>query len=123
MALILVVDDTPANRELLCAICHYGGHQTLDAESAEQALHLTRAHHPDLIITDVHMLPTSGLDLLGTLKQDTQLTMIPVIVTTVSMAQANEVEAYRLGASKFISGPLEVRTCMAAIEECLRPQS
>jgi CheY-like chemotaxis protein len=119
MALILVVDDTPANRELLRAICHYGGHQTLEAASAEQALALTRAHHPHLIITDVHMLPTSGLDLLDTLKHDAHLAVIPVIVTTVSMARQNEVDAYRLGAAKFLAGPLDVHTLTAAIAECL----
>jgi CheY-like chemotaxis protein len=52
MALIVVVDDTSATRKLIRAICHYGGHQTLEAESAEQALQLTHAHHPHLIMGD-----------------------------------------------------------------------
>jgi two-component system, OmpR family, response regulator len=121
MALIVVADDTSATCDLIRAICHYGGHQTLEAESAKQALQLTHAYHPDLIITDVHMFPTSGLELLDTLKHEAQLPVIPVVVTSMTGAMSvSEPKAYRLGAAKFITGPLEVESLLATIEECLR---
>jgi CheY-like chemotaxis protein len=123
MALILLIDDAPRTCELLRTICQYAGHQALEAYSAEQGLQLAQAHRPHLIITDVHMPLTSGLDLLHTLKHNAQLAAIPVLVTSMTGNLGDsEREALRLGAVKFIPGPIEVQTLIATIEECLRAQ-
>jgi twitching motility two-component system response regulator PilH len=122
MALILVVDDTFSTRELFRAICEHAGHQVLEATSGQEALHLARTHRPHLIITDIYMRPMTGLELLDTLRHDTQVADIPVIVTSMTMADGhNASEALRLGATQFLSGPIEVRPLITAIEAALRP--
>lgn len=123
MALILIVDDTPTTRDLFHAICEYAGHQVLEATSGEEALQLARTHRPHLIIVDIYMRPMTGLELLDTLKHDTQVADIPVIVTSMTLARGhNASEALRLGAIQFLPGPIEVQQFITAIEESLCPQ-
>jgi DNA-binding response OmpR family regulator len=70
------------------------------------------------------MLPTSGLELLDTLKHDAQLAVIPVVMTSMTGGMSrSEIAALRLGAAKFIVGPIEAQTLITTIEECLRSQS
>jgi CheY-like chemotaxis protein len=123
MALILIVDDTPLTRELFRTICEHAGHQVLEAASGEYGLQLARTHWPQLIIADIYMRPISGLELVKTLKHDTHVADIPVIMTSMTTAGGhNAAEALRLGAITFLPGPIGVRSLITAIEESLHPQ-
>ena len=63
MATILIVDDRPANRELLVTLLGYAGHRVLEAADGEAGLKIARAAHPDLIITDIVMPKMDGIEL------------------------------------------------------------
>jgi CheY-like chemotaxis protein len=120
MANILLVDDTPGNLELLETICHHVGHTTRRAGSVEACLGLALAQRPDLIISDIHIVPLDGYDLLRTMKADPQLTAIPVIMVSMSGGYGvDSRKALDLGASKFIPMPADPQVVLAEIQACL----
>jgi CheY-like chemotaxis protein len=124
MALILIIDDMCTTREYFRAVCVHAGHQVLEAASGAYGLQLARTHWPHLIIADIYMRPMSGLELVKTLKHDTHVADIPVIMTSMTTAGGhNAAEALRLGAITFLPGPIGIRSLITAIEEALRPQS
>ncbi len=79
-AYILVVDDEPAMRELLSSQMSYLGHACRQAGDAKEALQVVREHpRPGLVLSDVHLAGSSGVDLLHQLKEldeDIQVVMI-----------------------------------------------
>ncbi|HEX9870578.1 MAG TPA: response regulator [Candidatus Tectomicrobia bacterium] len=120
MANILLVDDTPTNLELLESLCRYAGHTTRHAATVEAGLTLARAHRPDLIISDIHMAPLDGYDLLRTAKADPQLASIPVILVSMSGGHGvDQRKALNLGAAKFIPMPAEPQILLEEIQACL----
>ena len=102
--LVLIVEDEFVNRELLKAYLE-GEYELIVAETGETALKTIREHSEtlslvllDLILPDMH-----GLDILREIKQDEDLSRIPVIVLTSDTE--SEVESLNTGASDFISKP------------------
>jgi two-component system cell cycle response regulator len=120
MASILLVDDTAANIELLETLCRHAGHTTQQATTVEAGLALASSHRPDLIISDIHMTPLNGYDLLRAVKADPQLARTPVML--VSMSEGHGVhqrKSMALGAVKFIAAPVEPQVMLAEIQACL----
>ena len=104
MRRILIVEDEFVNRELLKAYLE-DKYELLIAETGAEALEAVRKHFDtlslvmlDLILPDMH-----GLDILREIKQDPDLSRIPVIVLTGDTE--SEVESLNIGASDFISKP------------------
>jgi CheY-like chemotaxis protein len=106
-ATILVVDDEEHLRDFLCLILEELGHRVLVATNGRQALALVRAHHPDLVISDVKMPGMSGLELCRTLKHDAEAAgdehLVPFILTSSAGAPA----AQDSQADDFLDKPYE----------------
>ena len=79
MAVILIVDDHEANRELLTTLLGYENHQTVEASDGAEGLERARAVRPDLIITDILMPTMDGYEFTHNLRADPALAAIPVI--------------------------------------------
>ena len=114
MATILVVDDLATNRELLVTLLKYQGHRLLEAADGAKGLALSRAEHPDLVITDVLMPIMDGYALVRELRLDPATQSIPVVFYT---AHYGEREARALALS---SGVSYVLTKPAEPEEVLK---
>src|SRR5204863_2768638 len=82
MANILIVDDQPANREVLSSLLAYGGHRLLEASNGAEALQVTRGEHPDLVITDILMPVMDGYEFVKQLRADPSIAQTPVIYYT-----------------------------------------
>ncbi|PKL77132.1 MAG: hypothetical protein CVV27_06695, partial [Candidatus Melainabacteria bacterium HGW-Melainabacteria-1] len=93
MALILVVDDLPLNRELLRTLLQYQSHQVIEAQDGSDALVMTRQHRPDLIITDILMPIMDGYEFVRQLRADPELASSTVIFYTAAYKarEANQV--------------------------------
>ena len=68
-AKILIVDDDPQMRKTLANLLRREGYATVEADGGEPAREVLKAEVFDLVITDLHMEPVSGLDLLRSIKQ------------------------------------------------------
>src|SRR4029450_13142981 len=101
---ILVVDDDPGIRASLAVLLQSWGFETLQASDASEATRLVERHDPDIVITDLVMPETSGLDLLRKLK--TGDPHRPVLLITAQGSIDVAVEAMKQGARDFLTKPL-----------------
>jgi len=105
MATILVVDDEQSLLEMLEIILAHSGHTVLTAPAPAQALDLFRTRSPELVLLDLRLGATSGLELLQRFRALDPL--VPVIVITAYSTWDNAVQAMRLGAYDFIKKPFD----------------
>ena len=79
---VLVVDDEPANVELLKALLEPEGFKVLTASGGRQAIDLARAQHPHLVLLDLMMPGVTGFDVVEALRTDALTRSIPIMVLT-----------------------------------------
>lgn len=100
---ILVAEDEPILLKTIEMRLKKDGHQVIATANGRDALEVLDQQEVDLVITDIMMPYSSGLEVVGKVKQGEK--KIPVIVLS-SMGQENVVlEAFKLGADDFITKP------------------
>ena len=102
MSTILVVDDMAVFREPIAAALRQQGYQAVCAENGREALGAARTHRPDLILLDVAMPVMDGLKFLEAMRQDPNLSQIPVILLTAISERDSVLQAGKLGASDYL---------------------
>lgn len=115
---ILVVDDEIGIRELLAEILFDEGYQVHLAESAEQAREYRNAHEPDLVLLDIWMPDTDGIDLLKEWAEQDLLTM-PVVMMSGHGTIETAVEATRIGAVDFLEKPISLQKLLATVARAI----
>ena len=101
---ILIAEDDDLMRKTIEFRLKRDGHEVIVTHDGREALEKIAEHMPDLIITDIMMPYTSGLELTGEVRQKYHNT-IPIIILS-SMGQEEVVmEAFQLGADDFITKP------------------
>jgi len=103
MPKLLVVDDQRNMRTTLAMMLRGAGHDVDEAENGEAAVERLSAEVYDLVLTDLKMGGTDGLDVLRAAKEVSQLT--EVIVMTAYGTIESAVEAMRIGAYDYIQKP------------------
>lgn len=115
---ILIVDDDPAMCRMLEDGLRPSGYETASAVSADGALELLGGRDFDVIITDVRMRKTDGLELcrrIVEVRPD-----IPVIVITAFGSMEVAIEAIRAGAYDFITKPVALETVRLTVQRATR---
>jgi len=111
---ILIVDDIPANRELIREALCCPEYQFSEAENASQALQIMRHQAAHLVITDVRMPGISGVDLLKELQSEYPRTI--VIVVTAFGTVESAVETMKAGARDYITRPLDLNELRSVVQ-------
>jgi CheY-like chemotaxis protein len=88
VATILIVDDEPANRQLLAAVLRSRGYELLEAATGEDGLRLARERAPDLIILDLYLPGMHGTQFMKTLRGDSLVAETKVALYTASRPDA-----------------------------------
>jgi putative two-component system response regulator len=113
---ILVVDDTPDNIDLLCAILEQD-YRTKIAVNGERALKIANGDSkPDLILLDIMMPGMSGYDVCRQLKASPATRDIPVIFVTAMSEITDEQMGLSLGAADYITKPVSAPIVLARIK-------
>lgn len=116
-ARILIVDDDPLIEKLLRPYLERDLYRTFTAASAEQALPIIEREHPQLIVLDLTMPGTNGLDLLRTLRERSD---ISIIVLTGRAGEPDRVLGLELGADDYVTKPFSPREVVSRIKAVLR---
>jgi two-component system cell cycle response regulator len=116
---LLIVDDDVATVRIMSDMLSDYGERRF-ALSGEMGLLLARQSTPDLILLDASMPGMTGFDFCEILKADSELAKIPVIFVTSHDAPALEIDAFRLGASDYVTKPLNATQLRARVETQLR---
>ena len=94
---ILLVDDNPANVDILQTRLAVHGYEILTANDGEEALAIARAKQPDLILLDVMMPKVDGLEVCRRLKADASLPFMPIILVTAKVDSKDIVAGLEAG--------------------------
>jgi len=112
---ILLVDDDPALRTLLRTTFEVADVDVVEAENADAARRRIRSARPDVIVLDVNMPGTTGLELCRELKDDPATKQIPIILLTGSSGGTNAA-AKRAGAEAFVRKPFSPLELLSVAE-------
>jgi putative two-component system response regulator len=112
---ILLVDDDPALRTLLRTTFEVADVEVVEAEDADAARRKIRSSRPDVIVLDVVMPGTTGLELCAELKQSAKTKEIPIVLLTGSNSDTS-VAAKRAGAEAFVRKPFSPLELLAVAE-------
>jgi two-component system, sensor histidine kinase and response regulator len=112
---ILVVDDTPANLQMLADILKRRGYRARPVASGRLALQAAKADPPDLILLDVNMPEMDGYEVCAELKKDQALAAIPVIFISAYGETVDKMRAFSAGGLDYITKPFHVEEVEARI--------
>lgn len=115
-ARILVVDDTPANLEILSTLL-IPEYRVSVATNGDDALRIVLSDEPpDLVLLDVMMPGTDGYQVCSAMKNNEQTRAIPIIFVTAMSAMENEEEGLELGAVDYITKPFNPSIVLARVK-------
>jgi len=106
---VLVVDDHPANTKLVTFVLQARGLQVVTAASAEEAMTVLQNEMPSLILMDVQLPGTDGLELTRNLRADPKYASLPIVAVTAYAMARDEQAAYAAGCNAFVSKPIDTR--------------
>ncbi|RLE12965.1 two-component system response regulator, partial [Candidatus Aerophobetes bacterium] len=117
---ILVVDDEPANVDLVQSYLKANSYKVIKAYSGEEALKKAFADPPDLILLDVMMPDISGFEICRRLKSDNRTQLIPVILLTALQDFQSKIQGLEAGADEFLSKPFNLTELLTRVRNLLR---
>ncbi|MDQ5977793.1 MAG: two-component system, sensor histidine kinase and response regulator, partial [Verrucomicrobiota bacterium] len=117
---ILVVDDQPINVQLLKRKLEREGMTVIAAYSGQEALTVTTAEKPDLILLDVMMPDMDGLEVCQRLQADIETKSIPIIFITARTSKEGKIEGLGVGAVDYITKPIDLDETLARVQTQLR---
>ena len=116
-ALVLIAEDEPEIREILCAYLGRSGLRSLTARDGREALQLHATHRPDLLLLDVNMPEVDGWQVLAELRHRGQT---PVIMLTAADQDVDKLMALRIGADDYVVKPFNPAEVVARVQAVLR---
>ncbi|GDY11997.1 hypothetical protein LBMAG53_08750 [Planctomycetota bacterium] len=112
---ILLIDDTPENLRVLGDLLRDRGFTVRVASNGAMALRSVQARRPDLILLDIRMPDMDGFETCRRLRTDPALVGVPVLFLSASDADADRIEAFRVGGEDFISKPFQTEEVLARV--------
>jgi twitching motility two-component system response regulator PilH len=104
---ILIVEDDPKSLKLAKDLLNMSGYSTIQASDGAQGVELAKAQKPDLVLMDIMMPKMDGYTACHAIKSDAATKNIPVIMVTALGFELNKQLAERMGASGYITKPID----------------
>ena len=116
---VLVVEDNHDLRKYLYTILseHYN---VLLAENGKAGLLMTRTELPDFIITDVTMPVMDGITMVGEIKQDHELSQIPIIILSAKASVQDRLKGFEMGVDAYMTKPFSTEYLLGRISAVLK---
>jgi DNA-binding response OmpR family regulator len=117
MTTVLVVDDEHTIREVVVRYLEREGYRTLEAADGNRARELLEGDTPDLVVLDLMLPGTDGLELCRWIRSRSQL---PVIMLTARGEESDRIVGLELGADDYVTKPFSPRELAARVRTVLR---
>jgi DNA-binding response OmpR family regulator len=114
---VLVVDDEPIVREVVVSYLRREGYRTLEAGDGDSARRLLEEEPPNLVVLDLMLPGTDGLELCRWIRARSEL---PVIMLTARGEEADRIVGLELGADDYVTKPFSPRELAARVRTVLR---
>jgi serine phosphatase RsbU (regulator of sigma subunit) len=118
--LILIVDDNPANVEILQMRLMANNYDIITATDGQLGLAMAREKHPDLILLDIMMPKLDGLEVCRRLKGDSSLPFMPIILVTAKSDSKDVVAGLEAGGDEYLTKPVDHAALVARVKSMLR---
>src|SRR6185295_11171160 len=105
-ARILVIEDNPANLELMSYLLRAFGHEVLTACDGEAGIEAARREAPNLIVCDIQIPKINGLDVARQLKNHPSLGKIPLVAVTAFAMVGDRDKVLSAGFDGYIAKPI-----------------
>ena len=117
-ARILVVDDEPASRSGLEKLLRQSGFEVVTAADGTDALEVARTARPDVVVTDIRMPRTDGVELCRRLHEEVDPDL-PVILISAFDERGSLVEGLRAGAHDFLLKPIDFEQLLVVVQRAI----
>ncbi len=117
MSTILVVDDEPVVRDVVIRYLRRDGHETREAATGDEARQILEAESPELVVLDVMLPGTDGLELCRWIRSRSEL---PVIMLTARGDETDRIVGLELGADDYVTKPFSPRELAVRVRNVLR---
>ena len=122
MKKIMLIEDDADLFALLKYNLEKEGFALVGTQTGKGAIDLCRRERPDLILLDIMLPDSDGLDICKGIRQHPELAHIPVIFLTARASEADRIVGLELGANDYIVKPFFIRELIARIKIQFRPQ-
>lgn len=117
MKKIVVVDDEKRIREIIVMYLVKEGYEVADFDNADEAYEYFKNNHIDLMVLDIMMRGTNGLDLCKKIRRESD---IPIIFVSARNEELDRILGLELGADDYLSKPFSVRELIVRIKNILK---
>lgn len=118
--LILIVDDNPANVEILQMRLMANNYDVITATDGEMGLTIAKEKLPDLILLDIMMPKMDGFEVCQKLKGDSTLPFMPIILVTAKTESKDVVAGLEAGGDEYLTKPVDHAALVARVKSMLR---
>lgn len=116
---ILIVDDDLDTLRLVGLMLQHQGYQIIAASSGIQAIALSQAEKPDMVLLDIMMPDMDGYEVARKLRSDPTTSPIPIIMFTAKTEVDDKVEGFEAGADDYLTKPTQPRELFAHVKAVL----
>lgn len=119
-ARILVVDDEPDIIRIVKDVLESEQFNVIVAKNASEAFRKIKDSIPDLIILDLKLPGTGGLDICRTLKSDERYKLVPILILSTKSEDSDKIVGLELGADDYVTKPFSSGELVARVKAILR---
>ncbi len=119
MSKILIVEDNEMNRDMLSRRLERRGFAVVMAVDGQQGVDMTRSERPDLVLMDMSLPVMDGWTATRAIKDDPELTKIPVIALTAHAMEGDREKAMNAGCDDYDTKPIELPRLLEKIGKFL----
>ena len=116
---ILVVEDNPLNRELLCDWLESEGYEVCNAEDVESATRILQDRPPEAVLLDVQLGNQDGLAVAAWMRKQPKLCSIPVIAVTAHALVTEQSSFLQAGCNACVSKPINFKVLREELKRWL----
>ena len=117
--LILLAEDNEANISTFSSYLRAKGYRILVAQDGKEAIALTKAEHPDLILMDIQMPIMDGLEAIKQIRLDPNFVNMPIIALTALAMTGDREKCLEAGANEYMTKPVKLNLLAASIQQFL----
>ncbi|MEM8603768.1 MAG: response regulator [Cyanobacteria bacterium P01_H01_bin.121] len=120
MSVVLVVEDSPAQRQMITDLLKGSGLDVAVATNGEEALERIQARRPDLVVLDIVMPRMNGYEVCRKLKSDPTTQDVPVVMCSTKGEEFDRYWGMRQGADAYIAKPFQPTELIGTVKQLLR---
>lgn len=117
---VLIVEDEPAQREVLVYNLEAEGYRVCTAETGEEALMMVAEENPDLVVLDWMLPELSGIEVCRRLRARPETRAVPVIMLSARSEESDRIRGLETGADDYMVKPYSIAEMIARIRTQLR---